>query len=84
VASVNLPTTLQQGKGIPLEKLAQIQSKGSAVGIRGMRERLRQFQGDLIIESNNSGTTVVVTIPISQSLGSADTTESFESSISDN
>jgi signal transduction histidine kinase len=49
-----------------------------------MRERLRQFQGELIIESNSSGTTVVVTIPISQSLGSADTTESFESSISDN
>ena len=47
-----------QGKGISSEKLAEIQSKGSGVGIRGMRERLRQFQGELIIESNSNGTTV--------------------------
>jgi signal transduction histidine kinase len=71
-----------QGKGIAPEKLAQIQSKGSGVGIRGMRERLRQFQGELIIDSNSNGTTVVVTIPISQSLGSTDTPENFESTIS--
>jgi two-component system, NarL family, sensor kinase len=55
-----------QGKGIPPEKLVEIQTKGSGVGIRGMRERLRQFQGDLIIESTNAGTVVVVTIPVKQ------------------
>jgi signal transduction histidine kinase len=31
-----------------------------------MRERLRQFKGELRIESKNSGTQVWVTIPISQ------------------
>jgi PAS domain S-box-containing protein len=55
-----------QGKGIPPEKLAQIQSEGSGVGIRGMRERLRQFGGELRIDSGACGTCVFVTIPICQ------------------
>jgi two-component system, NarL family, sensor kinase len=55
-----------QGKGIPPEKLAEIQTKGSGVGIRGMRERLRQFQGELIIDSTGVGTTVLVSIPMTQ------------------
>ncbi len=54
-----------QGKGIPAEKLAEIQTRGSGVGIRGMRERLRQFHGEMIIESTSLGTVVLVTIPIS-------------------
>jgi PAS domain S-box-containing protein len=54
------------GKGIPPQKLAEIQSGGSGVGIRGMRERLRQFQGEMIIQSTVAGTTVLVTIPISE------------------
>jgi PAS domain S-box-containing protein len=54
-----------QGKGISPERLAAIQSHGSGVGIRGMRERLRQFEGDLQIESDNSGTRILVTIPLS-------------------
>jgi len=53
-----------RGKGVPREKLAEIQSQGSGVGIRGMRERLRQFRGNLKIESDKSGTRVLVTIPI--------------------
>ena len=53
-----------QGKGIPPEKLIEIQSEGSGVGIRGMRERLRQFSGELRIESGQSGTRVWVTISI--------------------
>src|SRR5579871_3319383 len=53
-----------QGKGISPEKLAQIQSEGSGVGIRGMRERLRQFSGELKIESGEGGTRVWVTISI--------------------
>jgi signal transduction histidine kinase len=55
-----------QGKGIPPEKLVEIQSEGSGVGIRGMRERLRQFNGELKIESKESGTRISVTIPIPQ------------------
>jgi len=53
-----------RGKGISKEKLAEIQSRGSGVGIRGMRERLRQYKGNLKIESGASGTTVSVTLPV--------------------
>ena len=53
-----------QGKGIAPERLAEIQSRGSGVGIRGMRERLRQFAGEMILQSNSSGTTILVTIPL--------------------
>ncbi len=53
-----------QGKGIPPDRLAEIQSGGSGVGIRGMRERLRQYRGTLTIESNGSGTRAHVTIPL--------------------
>ena len=52
------------GKGISKEKLAEIQSRGSGVGIRGMRERLRQYKGSLSIESGASGTRVSVTLPV--------------------
>jgi signal transduction histidine kinase len=52
------------GKGMSAEKLAEIQSRGSGVGIRGMRERLRQYKGTLNIESGASGTTISVTIPL--------------------
>jgi PAS domain S-box-containing protein len=61
-----------QGKGIPREKIAQIETGISGVGIRGMRERLRQFQGEMIVGSEGPGTTVVVTIPIPrENIGSA-------------
>jgi signal transduction histidine kinase len=53
-----------QGTGIAKEKLAQLQSQGSGVGIRGMRERVRQFSGDMSIESDGSGTCVLVTLPV--------------------
>jgi signal transduction histidine kinase len=52
------------GSGISPERLAEIQSQGKGVGIRGMRERVRHFRGDLIIESNSSGTTVYATLPL--------------------
>jgi signal transduction histidine kinase len=38
-----------QGQGIPPEKLIEMQSSGSGVGIRGMRERLRHFSGKLTL-----------------------------------
>jgi PAS domain S-box-containing protein len=53
------------GRGMPAEKLSEVQLGGSGVGIGGMRERVRQFQGDLRIESNASGTKVLVSIPLS-------------------
>ncbi len=55
-----------QGKGMSPEKLAEIQSRGSGVGIRGMQERVRQFEGAMKVESGSSGTRIVVTIPMKQ------------------
>jgi len=52
-----------QGKGMSPEKLAQIQSKGSGVGIRGMRERVRPFGGQIGFKSDSSGTVVSVVVP---------------------
>jgi PAS domain S-box-containing protein len=52
-----------QGRGMPPEKLAQIQSQGSGVGISGIRERLRHFGGELVVESNGTGTKIVATLP---------------------
>ena len=53
-----------QGRGIPAERLAQIQAQGSGVGIRGMRERIRQFDGRMQINSNGSGTTISFKFPV--------------------
>jgi PAS domain S-box-containing protein len=53
-----------EGRGMSPERLAEIQSHGTGVGIRGMRERVRQFRGDLIIESNGSGTRVYASLPL--------------------
>jgi PAS domain S-box-containing protein len=51
------------GRGMSPEKLAELQSRGSGVGIRGMHERVRQLGGDMSIESDNSGTRILVNIP---------------------
>ena len=55
-----------EGKGISREKLADIQSRGAGFGIRGMRERARQFGGEMSIESSGKGTLFRVTIPVSK------------------
>jgi PAS domain S-box-containing protein len=60
-----------QGKGISPERLLEIQSHGSGVGMRGIRERIRQFHGEMKIESNGSGTSVIVTIPTPKQVRSA-------------
>ncbi len=59
-----------QGKGMPPERLAEIQTRGSGVGIRGIRERLRQFHGEMKIESDASGTRFFATIPLPKQDGS--------------
>ncbi len=53
-----------QGKGMSPARLAEIQLGRSGVGIAGMRERLRQFEGTMNIESDTSGTRIFTTIPL--------------------
>jgi PAS domain S-box-containing protein len=60
------------GKGISSERLLEIQSHGGGVGIRGIRERIRQLHGEMKIESNSSGTSVIVSIPMPKEARSAD------------
>jgi PAS domain S-box-containing protein len=55
-----------QGRGMSPERLAEIQSHGTGVGIRGMRERVRHFHGDLVIESDGSGTRVHAILPLTR------------------
>ena len=53
-----------KGKGIPSQKRAEIMASTTGtpgVGIRGMRERLRQLGGSLEIRSNGEGKGTVVT-----------------------
>jgi PAS domain S-box-containing protein len=52
------------GKGISQARLAEVQSKGVGVGIRGMRERVRQCNGELIIHSNPLGTKIKAIFPV--------------------
>jgi PAS domain S-box-containing protein len=52
-----------QGKGMSPARLAEIQSGRSGVGIGGMRERLRQFEGTMNIEADSSGTRIFTIIP---------------------
>jgi signal transduction histidine kinase len=60
----NVHVTVQDnGKGMSPEKLAEIQSQGKGVGLRGMRERVRSLQGELTIESSGSGTKVSAILP---------------------
>jgi two-component system, NarL family, sensor kinase len=61
-----------RGKGMSPERLAEIQSRGSGVGIRGMRERVRQFQGKMEMESDGSGTHITVSLPIPVAVPSAE------------
>jgi signal transduction histidine kinase len=52
-----------EGRGMSAERLSEIQSRGSGVGIRGMRERVLQLSGTMSIESDGSGTRIQVVIP---------------------
>lgn len=54
-----------RGKGMSPERFAEVQSQGlgSGVGIRGMRERVRQSQGELIVDSNALGTKITAVFP---------------------
>ena len=50
-----------QGKGIPANLQDELKSKGQlGVGLRGIRERIVQFGGELQIDSSSAGTVVEV------------------------
>ena len=54
-----------RGRGIPAEKQFEMASTGTpGVGIRGMRERLRQLGGSLDIHSNGKGTLIMARLPL--------------------
>jgi signal transduction histidine kinase len=56
-----------RGRGIPLTKQEEMASTGTpGVGIRGMRERLRQLGGSLDMKSGIHGTTVTVQLPVGE------------------
>jgi PAS domain S-box-containing protein len=54
-----------EGRGLPPDKQNDLNSPGTVgVGVRGMRERIRQLGGVLQIDSKGTGTTVTATLPI--------------------
>ncbi len=52
------------GNGMPPELCAKSATPGLGVGINGMRERLRQFGGELIVTRAEPGTLIEARIPI--------------------
>jgi PAS domain S-box-containing protein len=54
-----------RGNGIPPEKLKEMEAGGKlGVGMRGMRERVRQLGGTLDINSGAQGTVMVARLPV--------------------
>lgn len=57
-------TVRDEGKGIAPEKLAELAGAGGAgTGLRGMRERVRSFGGQLQIHSAGNGTEIRMVMP---------------------
>src|SRR6185437_5265295 len=54
------------GKGLPPELLKRFKAsgEGAGVGLSGMRERIRQLDGALEIQSSENGTSIRVTLPL--------------------
>ena len=62
-----------KGKGIPIEKREELASAGTpGVGIRGMRERMRQLGGVLEITSNGDGTVILARLPAVENSATAE------------
>jgi signal transduction histidine kinase len=70
-----------EGKGIPPEKREAMVSAGTpGVGIRGMRERIRQLGGALEITSDGAGTVVLARLPAIVNSSSEDVSPISETS----
>ncbi|MFY9842416.1 MAG: CHASE3 domain-containing protein [Terriglobales bacterium] len=56
------------GKGVAPELLESLRTKGTkaGVGLAGMRERIRELGGQLIIETCTPGTLILVTMPLAK------------------
>jgi len=62
-----------EGRGISPETLSKIVSGGNVgVGFSGMRERVKQLEGKLTVESGGNGTSVRVALPLVQGPISSD------------
>jgi signal transduction histidine kinase len=71
-----------EGKGIPPEKREAMASAGTpGVGIRGMRERIRQLGGALEITSNATGTVILARLPAIENSSTADALPILDASI---
>ncbi|MGC1789595.1 MAG: ATP-binding protein, partial [Terriglobales bacterium] len=68
------------GKGIPKDRLQGVLESGSGtgVGLAGIRERVRDLEGSIEIESDDAGTTIIISIPLTE-LASTDSQENGES-----
>ena len=58
------------GKGIP-EQTAKFRPRSVGVGVSGMRQRIKEFGGELLLHNANPGTFVEAAIPIKASTNSA-------------
>lgn len=58
------------GKGIPTEKLNSFNQTGagSGVGLGGMKQRIRNFGGQLTVKSDRGGTIILATLPLEESI----------------
>jgi signal transduction histidine kinase len=54
-----------RGNGMSQERFAEVQSQAVGVGLRGMKERVRQAHGELTIDSNASGTKITAIFSVS-------------------
>jgi signal transduction histidine kinase len=57
-------TVADDGKGIPSEVLARFRGGAApGIGLGGMRERLTEFGGKILVESSSEGSVVQAVIP---------------------
>jgi len=59
------------GKGIPADKLEEIQTLGSGVGFQGIRERFSPYNGTMHVDSSSAGTAVTITLRIPGASGAS-------------
>jgi PAS domain S-box-containing protein len=64
------------GKGLSPEKLAQIRTHRTGIGLTGMRERVRHYHGQMDFQSNGNGTTISVNFPVTVTQSTASETVS--------